>query len=243
MVATGFPRTNKGPSCRGVPGRPPRGLVEGSRLADGLPPLSLPESREPSGSPSGPPLPPGLARGVPAPLPSSPSAEAGAWAAVGRQRAVPSHWSQIIASCFVVWCLGPGASHLWGRAVARASQRNYPPPIAAAATEPPASAGPYSHRRPDGSSPRGPDAGSSPPRPTASRLPPAPIPWSPAGLPLGQGPFWSEDIHPYPVLLPREPDQERGPGHAPLLAQHLDRRYTCPDSSPVMVGATCNPDT
>lgn len=68
---------------------------------------------------------------------------------MGRRRAVPSHWSQIIASCFVVWCLGPGASHLWGRAVARASLRNYPLPIAAAAaTEPPASAGPYSPRRP-----------------------------------------------------------------------------------------------
>lgn len=31
------------PAARGVPGRPPRGLVGGSRLAEGLPPLSLPE--------------------------------------------------------------------------------------------------------------------------------------------------------------------------------------------------------
>lgn len=113
--------------CRGG-GGPPRGLVGGSRLAAGLPPLSLPKrgaQRESLGpSPAG----LGLARVVRAPLPSSPSAEARASAAVGRQRAVPSHWSQIIASCFVVWCLGPGASHLWGRAVARASLRNYPPP-------------------------------------------------------------------------------------------------------------------
>lgn len=234
-LATGFPRTNKGPSCpppgptglpaAGCAGGLPRGLVGGSRLADGLPPLSLPESGEPSGSPSGPPLPPGLARGVPAPLPSSPSAGAGAWAAVGRQRAVPSHWSQIIASCFVVWCLGPGASHLWGRAVARASQRNYPPPIAAA-TEPPASR-PRGLTHTAGRTAAPPAAQTQgaplpapprPPGPTASRPPPAPIPCSPAGLPLGQGPFWSEDIPPYPVLRPREPDRGRGPGHAPRLA-------------------------
>lgn len=142
MLATGIPRTHKGPSSPAPRLQSPRscgvrrGLAEAWREAPGWleasPPLGLTEPRPTEGSPAGVPralpCPRGLVRVVPAPPPSSPSAEAGASAAVGRQRAVPSHWSQIIASCFVVWCLGPGASHLWGRAVARASLRNYPPP-------------------------------------------------------------------------------------------------------------------
>ena len=105
----------------------PGWLRDGSNHAQGLPPLCLPKP--------GPPLRVTQQESLGA-LPSSQGAgERGPYtptpapsAAVGRRRAVPSHWSQIIASCFVVWCLGPGASHLWGRAVARASLRNYPPP-------------------------------------------------------------------------------------------------------------------
>lgn len=112
----------------------PGGLRDGSNHAPGLLPLCLPQPGPPlrvtqreSLGPSPAQAHRGLGRSAVTPTPA-PSAEAGGSAAVGRRRAVPSHWSQIIASCFVVWCLGPGASHLWGRAVARASLHNYPPP-------------------------------------------------------------------------------------------------------------------
>ena len=139
------------------------------------------------------------------------------------------------------------------------------PIAAAAATEPPASAGPYSPA-PACSSPRGPDAGNSPPRSpsvlsrqTTSRPPPTlprlrlPRPQARVGRrgPGGgrglcqdrglKGYFWSGQT-PTPVPAP-QPDPGRGCGHVPCFAQHLDRRCTCPDSLPRRAGATCDPDT
>lgn len=52
-----------------------------------------------------------------------------------------SHWSQIIARCFVVQCLWPRGLHLWELAVARASLLITPPPHAPAYS-PPGSATP-----------------------------------------------------------------------------------------------------
>lgn len=176
---------------------------------------------------------------------------------MGRQRAVPSHWSQIIASCFVVWCLGPGASHLWGRAVARASLLIILLPIAAAAaaTEPPASAGPYSlPARPvappttqtQGTPLRGPKL--SFPGKQPRWLPPIRLQADSGrsrpgrGLSQGERPeriflVW---IHPQPRPLP---GNRSGIGlwARACIVQHLDRGCTCWDLFPA--GATCDPDT
>lgn len=136
------------------------------------------------------------------------------------------------------------------------------PIAAAAATEPPASAGPYSPP-PACSSPRGPDTGNSPPRSpsvlsrqTTSRPPPHPPfharkpEWGGAVPAVAgvfvryrdpKGYFWSGQT-PTPVPAP-QPDPGLGFGHVPRFAQHLDRRCTCPDSLPGRAGATCDPDT
>ena len=151
MLATGFPRARTessapqprpgscSPRSPGCPGGLPEALWEapgwlsdGSNHAEGLLQLCLPQPGPPrrvtQRESLGPPCPAGAGESGPCSLSPRALGEAGCSAAVGRRRAVPSHWSQIISSCFVVWCLGPGASHLWGHAVARASQRNYPPP-------------------------------------------------------------------------------------------------------------------